>query len=166
MNFRQICIYNFRTLDHFIYINEEFKSSKIVYTNRSKVQEFKNRVQNQILVERHHLSMEQIDLCAWNSSLSLVKEKTIIVNSIHVVFTIANLPVVLATLAANIWAIFVMNRKETSRVNRLELFFLSLFYFYCSILLLESPCPSIRSLRFFTPSNAHQSNLFSMILLL
>ena len=45
LNFRPICIYNFRTLELFIYINEMIKSSKIIYTNRSKVQEFKNRVQ-------------------------------------------------------------------------------------------------------------------------
>ena len=37
-------IYNFRTLELFIYINEMIKSSKIIYTNRSKVQEFKNGV--------------------------------------------------------------------------------------------------------------------------
>ena len=35
-----------------VLIKEEFKSSKVIYSNRSKVQEFKIRVQNHILVER------------------------------------------------------------------------------------------------------------------
>ena len=61
-----------------------------------------------------------------NSSLGLVSEKAIIVNSIPLPFTIANLPILVATLAANIWAIFIINRKETSRINRLEIPFIAL----------------------------------------
>ena len=72
---------------------------------------------------------EQIELAGWNSSLSLVSETTTTVNSIPLAFTIANLPIVAATIAANTWAIFVINRKETSRINRLDIF-LSLFQFY------------------------------------
>ena len=63
----------------------------------------------------------QIELTGWNSSLSLVSETTTVVNSIPIAFTIANIPVVAATLAANIWAIFVINRKETSRINRFDM---------------------------------------------
>ena len=50
LNFRPIWIYNFWTLELLLYwtlyvqIKEEFKSSKIIYSNRSKVQEFKNIV--------------------------------------------------------------------------------------------------------------------------
>ena len=62
-----------------------------------------------------------------NLSLRLVSEKATIVNSIPIAFTIANIPIVVATLAANIWAIFVINRKETSRINRLDLFCSHLF---------------------------------------
>ena len=65
---------------------------------------------------------EQIELAGWNSSLSLVSETTTTVNSIPLAFTIANLPIVAATIAANTWAIFVINRKETSRINRLDIF--------------------------------------------
>ena len=64
----------------------------------------------------------QIELTGWNSSLSLVSETTTVVTSIPIAFTIANIPVVVATLAANIWAIFVINRKETSRINRFDMF--------------------------------------------
>ena len=71
---------------------------------------------------------EQIELAGWNSSLSLVSETTTTVNSIPLAFTIANLPIVAATIAANTWAIFVINRKETSRINRLDIF-LSLLHF-------------------------------------
>ena len=35
-----------------VQIKQEFKSSKIIYSKRSRVQEFKNRVQNHKLVER------------------------------------------------------------------------------------------------------------------
>ena len=73
---------------------------------------------------------EQIEVAGWNSSLSLVSETTTTVNSIPLAFTLANLPIVAATIAANTWAIFVINKKETSRINRLDIF-LSLFYFYC-----------------------------------
>ena len=61
LNFRPIWIYNFWTFELFLYLNvqssikQEFKSSKIIYSNRSKVQEFKNRVQNHKLVERHFI---------------------------------------------------------------------------------------------------------------
>ena len=68
---------------------------------------------------------EQIELAGWNSSLSLVSETTTTVNSIPLAFTIANLPIVAATIAANTWAIFVINRKETSRINRLDIFSLT-----------------------------------------
>ena len=66
----------------------------------------------------------QIELTGWNSSLSLVSETTT-VNSIPIAFTIANIPVIVATLAANIWAIFVINKKETSRINRFDMFLFS-----------------------------------------
>ena len=50
LNFRPIWIYNFWTLELLLYwtlyvqIKEEFKSSKMIYSDRLKVQEFKNRV--------------------------------------------------------------------------------------------------------------------------
>ena len=39
-------------LSHRVQIKQEFKSSKIIYSKRLRVQEFKNRVQNHKLVER------------------------------------------------------------------------------------------------------------------
>ena len=54
-------------------------------------------------------------------NFSLVGETTTIVNSIPIAFTLANLPILVATLAANIWAIFIINKKETSRINRLDM---------------------------------------------
>ena len=59
-------------------------------------------------------------LVGGNLSLSLVSEKATIVNSIPLAFTIANLPVMVASIAANMWAIFIINKKETSRINRLR----------------------------------------------
>ena len=60
-------------------------------------------------------------LLGGNLKLSLLSEKTTIVNSIPIAFTIANLPILVATLAFNIWAIFIINRKETSRINRFDI---------------------------------------------
>ena len=74
----------------------------------------------------HHLSMElggQIELVVWNVSLSLVTEKTSIVNRIPIAFIIANLPIFAVTLAANIWAMIIINRKEASRVNRFDILY-------------------------------------------
>ena len=59
-------------------------------------------------------------LLGGNLNLSLMGGKTTIVNSIPIAFTIANLPILVATLAFNIWAIFIINKKETSRINRLD----------------------------------------------
>ena len=75
----------------------------------------------------HHSSMrelgEQIELVVWNVSLRLVKEKTNIVNNIPMDFIIADFPVLVVTIAANIWAILIINRKETSRINRLDILY-------------------------------------------
>ena len=60
-------------------------------------------------------------LLGGNLNYSLVSEKTTIVNSIPIAFTIANLPILVATLAFNIWAIFIINKKETSRINRFDI---------------------------------------------
>ena len=66
---------------------------------------------------------EQIELVVWNVSFSLLREKTSIVNNIQVDFIIADFPVLLVTIAANIWAILIINRKETSRINRLDILY-------------------------------------------
>ena len=66
---------------------------------------------------------EKIELVVWNVSLSLVTEETSIVNRIPIAFIIANLPIFAVTLAANIWAMFIINRKEASRVNRLDILY-------------------------------------------
>ena len=66
---------------------------------------------------------EQIELVVWNVSFSLEREKTSIVNNIQVDFIIADFPVLVVTIAANIWAILIINRKETSRINRLDILF-------------------------------------------
>ena len=66
---------------------------------------------------------EQIELVVWNVSFSLVREKTSVVNNIQVDFIIADFPVLVVTIAANIWAILIINRKETSRINRLEILY-------------------------------------------
>ena len=63
----------------------------------------------------------EIVLVGRSLNLSLVSEKSTIVNSLPLAFTIANLPILVATLAANTWAIFIINRKETSRINRLNI---------------------------------------------
>ena len=62
----------------------------------------------------------EIVLIGKNLNLSLVSEKSTIVNSLPLAFTIANLPILVVTLAANTWAIFIINSKETSRINRLD----------------------------------------------
>ena len=67
-------------------------------------------------------------------NFSLVEETTTIVNSIPIAFTLANLPILVATLAANIWAIFIIDKKETSRINRLKC--CKLLYFNCPYSLL------------------------------
>ena len=66
---------------------------------------------------------EQIELVVWNVSFSLLREKTSIVNNIQVDFIIADFPVLVVTIAANIWAILIINRKETSRINRLDILY-------------------------------------------
>ena len=66
---------------------------------------------------------EQIELVVWNVSFSLEREKTSIVNNIQVDFIIADFPVLVVTIAANIWAILIINRKETSRINRLDILY-------------------------------------------
>ena len=53
-----------------------------------------------------------------NLNLSLATQSTSLVNSIPIAFTVANVPILLATLATNIWAIQIIQRKETSRINR------------------------------------------------
>ena len=73
---------------------------------------------------------EKIELVVWNVSLSLVTEKTSIMNRVPFAFIIANLPIFAVTLAANIWAMFIINRKEASRVNRSDI----LIFRYLNIL--------------------------------
>ena len=58
------------------------------------------------------------------ANFSLVSETATVVNSIPIAFTIANIPILVATIVANIWAIFIINRKETSRINRLDILYL------------------------------------------
>ena len=67
-------------------------------------------------------------LLGGNLNFSLVSEKTTIVNSIPIAFTIANLPILVATLAFNIWAIFIINKKETSRINRFDIARSTVYY--------------------------------------
>ena len=57
-------------------------------------------------------------LLGGNLNLSLATQSTSLVNSIPIAFTLANVPILLATLATNIWAIQIIQRKETSRINR------------------------------------------------
>ena len=57
-------------------------------------------------------------LLGGNLNLSLATQSTSLVNSIPIAFTVANVPILLATLATNIWAIQIIQRKETSRINR------------------------------------------------
>ena len=73
---------------------------------------------------------EQIELVVWNVSLSLVTEKTSIVNNIPVDFIIADFPVLVVTIAANIWAILIINRKETSRINRWDILYSFLLFIF------------------------------------
>ena len=58
-------------------------------------------------------------LLGGNLNLSLATQSTSLVNSIPIAYTVANVPILLATLATNIWAIQIIQRKETSRINRL-----------------------------------------------
>ena len=73
---------------------------------------------------------EQIELVVWNVSLSLVTEKTNIVNNIPVDFIIADFPVLVVTIAANIWAILIINRKETSRINRWDILYSFILFIF------------------------------------
>ena len=51
-------------------------------------------------------------------NFSLVSEKSTIVNSIPAAYTAANFPILVAVLVTNSWAICIINRKETTRINR------------------------------------------------
>ena len=63
------------------------------------------------------LELEMVWLGA-NLNLSLAVQATSLVNSFPIAFTAANIPILVATLATNIWAIYIIQQKETSRINR------------------------------------------------
>ena len=69
------------------------------------------------LLESMELEVEMVLLGA-NLNLSLAVQATSPVNSFPIAFTAANIPILVATLATNIWAIYIIQRKETSRINR------------------------------------------------
>ena len=63
------------------------------------------------------LEVEMV-LLGGNLNLSLAVQATSLVNSIPIAITVANIPILVSTLATNIWAIYIIQRKETTRINR------------------------------------------------
>ena len=91
------------------------------------------------LLESMQLEGEMV-LLGGNLNLSLATQATTLVNSIPLAFTVANIPILVASLATNIWAIHIIQQKETSRINRFLIQIAKMITFFCTAM-----CSSGRS---------------------
>ena len=64
-------------------------------------------------------TMENLNIGLGLANLSLTVHSYQKVNEVSVVYLLANIPMLIATLAINLWVIKVIQRREKSRINRL-----------------------------------------------
>ena len=63
------------------------------------------------------MESSDVDLGFANLTLSVHSSQT--VNETSVVYLLANIPLLVATITINLWVVTVIQKKEKSRINRL-----------------------------------------------
>ena len=63
------------------------------------------------------MESSDVDLGFGNLTLSVRSSQT--VNETSVVYLLANIPMLVATITINLWVVTVIQKKEKSRINRL-----------------------------------------------